>query len=55
MRVHEQVAARDQKTDKASRSDLPDKDIRLDSHQSDSEHGEETHRKAEKWHTFKTP
>jgi hypothetical protein len=55
---HEQAVTRNQETAKASRSDLPDKVIRLDSvhsHQSDSEDDEEMHGKAERWHTFKTP
>ena len=58
MRVNEQASTQNQEAAKASRSDLPDKDMRLDStrsHQSESEDDEEIHRKAERWHTFKTP
>jgi len=58
MRVNEQASTENQEAAKASRSDLTDQDMRLDSarsHQSEIEDDEEIHRKAERWHTFKTP
>jgi hypothetical protein len=58
MRVHEQAATRNQELAKALRSDPPEKGIPLNSvhpAESDSEDEDETHRKAERWHTFKTP